>query len=145
MALATGGKPGGRKGIKRKARMNLNQVTVPTRDLDRAVEFYEKLGLKLIVKSEPDYARFECPQGEATFSVYLVDKLPKGPGIAVYFEREDLDAYVQHLIDEGIYFDELPEDKNWLWREARLRDPDNNRLIIFHAGENRKNPPWRLD
>jgi len=124
--------------------MNLNHVTLPTRDLDRAIEFYEKLGLKLIVKSDPRYARFECPDGEATLSVNLVDEWPEGPGVIVYFEQEDLDAWVQRLIDDGIHFDDLPEDTNWLWREARLRDPDNNRLILFYAGENRKFPPWRL-
>ena len=37
-----------------------------------------------------------------------------------------------------------PVDQPWQWREARLRDPDGNRLCLFHAGENRLNPPWRL-
>lgn len=124
--------------------MNLNQVTVPTRDLDRSINFYQRMGLKLIVRSAPHYARFECPDGDATFSVHLVDELPEGPGVLVYFECDDLDGYVQRLIDDGIYFDELPEDRSWLWREARLRDPDKNRLILYYAGDNRKDPPWRL-
>ena len=37
-----------------------------------------------------------------------------------------------------------PMDMSWLWREARLADPDGHRLCLFHAGENRKHPPWRL-
>ncbi|MEO1522796.1 MAG: hypothetical protein AAFU78_18740 [Cyanobacteria bacterium J06633_2] len=41
-------------------------------------------------------------------------------------------------------FDSEPTDQPWLWREAHLRDPDGNRLILYHAGEYRKNPPWRL-
>jgi len=41
-------------------------------------------------------------------------------------------------------FEELPNDKKWLWREARLRDTDNNQIILFFAGKNRKNPPWRI-
>ena len=51
--------------------MNLNQVTVASTDVARAIEFYSKLGLKLIVKSPPKYARFECPEGQSTFSVHL--------------------------------------------------------------------------
>ena len=47
--------------------MNLNQVTVPSLDLTKAIPFYVKLALKLIVESLPDYARFECPDGYATF------------------------------------------------------------------------------
>ena len=38
----------------------------------------------------------------------------------------------------------LPTDQPWLWREAYLNDPDGNPLCLYHAGENRLNPPWRL-
>ena len=125
--------------------MNLNQVTVPSLDLTLSIPFYEKLGLRLIVKALPHYARFECPEGTATFSIHQVEKLPEGEGIAVYFELENLDAYVDELVQKGILFDELPKDRSWLWREARLKDLDGNQLILFHAGKNRKNPPWRLE
>ncbi len=124
--------------------MNLNQITVPSVDLEKSVQFYEILGLKLIVKSIPEYARFECPDGDSTFSIHRVEKLPKGDGITVYFENENLDELVRELIFKGIEFEEMPEDKRWLWREARLKDPDGNQLVLFHAGENRKNPPWRI-
>jgi len=43
--------------------MNLNQITVPSLDLTKSIPFYEKIGLKLIVKALPHYARFECPDG----------------------------------------------------------------------------------
>ena len=33
--------------------MNLNQITIPSLDLTKSIPFYEKLGLKLIVKSIP--------------------------------------------------------------------------------------------
>ncbi|MGB1217601.1 MAG: VOC family protein, partial [Saprospiraceae bacterium] len=45
---------------------------------------------------------------------------------------------------KGIQFEEMPDDKPWLWREARLRDLDGNLLILFHAGKNRINPPWKI-
>lgn len=124
--------------------MNLNQVTVPSLDVERAISFYETLGLRLIVKSLPHYARFECPQGAGTFSIHQVEELPKGDGITVYFECADLDTQVSNLAQKGIHFDEPPSDRPWLWREAHLRDLDDNRLILFFAGENRKNPPWRI-
>ncbi|MFT7605372.1 MAG: catechol 2,3-dioxygenase-like lactoylglutathione lyase family enzyme, partial [Saprospiraceae bacterium] len=97
--------------------MNLNQITVPVLDIPKSIKFYQTLGLKLIVES-PHYARFECPDGEATFSLHITDKLPKGDGISVYFECEDLDNKVAELVKKGIEFDELPNDKRWLWREA---------------------------
>ena len=125
--------------------MNLNQVTVPSLDLSKSMPFYQQLGLKLIVESLPHYARFECPDGDATFSIHQVEKLPTGEGIYVYFECDNLDTLVDELITVGVTFEELPNDKRWLWREARLKDPDNNQLILFYGGDNRKNPPWRID
>lgn len=125
--------------------MNLNQVTVPSIDVERSVLFYKKLGLQLIVKTHFHYARFECPNGEATISIHQVETLPEGEGVIIYFEIENLDNKVKELIEKGIVFDKKPENKSWLWREAHLRDPYRNRIILFYAGRNRKNPPWRIN
>jgi catechol 2,3-dioxygenase-like lactoylglutathione lyase family enzyme len=124
--------------------MNLNQVTVPVINVEKSIDFYGKLGLKLIVKALPNYARFECSEGSSTFSLHRVNNLSSNEGIWVYFEMENLDEIVQNLLEKGIVFEELPNDKPWLWREARLKDPDNNQLILYFAGNNRKNPPWRI-
>ncbi len=124
--------------------MILNQVTIPSLNVEKSTEFYQKLGLHLIVDARPRYVRFELPDGDATFSVHLVDELPTGEGIAVYFQNEDLDTEVEKLKAKGIQFHLLPTDQPWLWREARLKDPDGNQLILYKAGENRKNPPWRI-
>jgi len=124
--------------------MNLNQITVPSLDLEKSIEFYEKLGLKLIVKSLPTYARFQCPAGTSTFSLHQTNEMPKGDGISVYFECKNLDDKVDQLLNEGIEFDLMPTDQTWLWREARLKDLDGNQLILYYAGENRINPPWRI-
>ncbi|WP_282049375.1 VOC family protein [Maribacter aquivivus] len=124
--------------------MNLNQITVPSLDLQKSILFYEKLELKLIVKSLPNYARFECPDGNSTFSIHLTEKLPEGDGVYVYFECDNLDEKVVLLKNKGIQFDQEPTDERWLWREARLKDLDGNQLILFYGGENRLNPPWRI-
>ena len=124
--------------------MNLNQVTVPCLNLEQSVSFYQKLGLNLIVHAPPYYARFECPAGDSTFSLHQVEVLPQGVGPSVYFECEDLDGQVRALHSLGVEFEHGPKDQTWLWREARLKDPDGNQLILFHGGVNRKNPPWRV-
>lgn len=124
--------------------MNLNQITVPSKDVEQAISFYQNLGLQLIVKALPHYARFVCPDGNASFSIHQVAHLPKGDGVYVYFECENLDEYVAELEEKGIVCDTQPTDQGWLWREARLKDLDGNQLILYYAGENRLNPPWRL-
>jgi predicted enzyme related to lactoylglutathione lyase len=124
--------------------MNLNQITLPSTDVRRSIEFYLRLGLLQIVEDLPSYARFECPVGDATLSVQKVDQLPESPGAVVYFECEKLDSAVARLQGRGVQFDSALQDQPWLWREAYLKDPDGNVLCLFQAGENRKNPPWRL-
>ena len=125
--------------------MNLNQVTIPSTDVEKATEFYVTLGLKLIVDALPNYVRFECPEGESTLSVHKVDSIRKGATITIYFEIENLDRTVADLEEKGIKFIHGAEDKSWLWREAHLNDPDGNKIILYYAGENRKNPPWRIN
>jgi catechol 2,3-dioxygenase-like lactoylglutathione lyase family enzyme len=123
--------------------MNLNQVTLPVRDLPEAVGFYKKMGFRQIVDS-PHYARFESIEGDATFSLHLADARLCWHGVVIYFETEQLDRRVQELVNQGFRFFELPTDKKWLWREARLKDPSGNEICLYWAGENRKNPPWRV-
>ncbi|MBN4084939.1 VOC family protein [Flavobacteriaceae bacterium AH-315-B10] len=124
--------------------MNLNQITITSLDVEKATQFYKTLGLRLIVETFPNYVRFECPDGDSTFSIHKVDELPKGNGITIYFEDDNLDELVSNLKEKGITFTSNPEDKSWLWREAHLQDLDGNHIILYHAGTNRKNPPWRL-
>ena len=123
--------------------MNLNQVTVLVSDLQASVRFYKTLGLQQIVDS-PHYARFECPDGEATFSLHISDSPVTPSSTVIYFETWQLDERVFELEQKGIGFDSQPEDMPWEWREARLKDPDGHPLCLFRAGEYRKNPPWRI-
>jgi catechol 2,3-dioxygenase-like lactoylglutathione lyase family enzyme len=123
--------------------MNLNQVTIDSTNLERSEGFYRRFGLRLIVKND-QYLRFECPEGDSTFSVALVDQVPEAESVTVYFEDRDVDALVRRLEQEGVVFEHPPTDMPWLWRESRLRDPDGHRLCLFSAGSNRMNPPWRL-
>lgn len=124
--------------------MNLNQVTLPSRDIERSAEFYRRLGFSQIVSSLPHYARFECPDGGATFSLHQVDS-PTPSETIIYFECDNLDAVYDELTGRGVVFDQAPADQRWLWREAYLRDPDGNLLCLYHAGSNRRFPPWRID
>jgi len=125
--------------------MNLNQVTIPSIDVVRAMNFYKKLGLKLIVHTHDAYVRFECPDGDSTFSIHQESELPTDSAALIYFEVDDVSATINDLITKGIQIDEMPKEQSWLWTEARLKDLDGNKIIIYHAGDNRKNPPWRIN
>ena len=124
--------------------MNLNQVTIPVTEINRSIEFYTTIGLSLIVHTHDRYARFVSPNGNSTLSLHVVESIVSDVRTTIYFEREDLDEYVESLINKGIEFNLMPKDQSWLWREAHLSDPDGNPLIIYYAGENRIDPPWKL-
>lgn len=125
--------------------MDLNQVTLGATDLSASMAFYETLGLRLIVFTEGHYARFELPSGNATLSLHSVEGETTNTGTGlIYFEVPDVDKEVARLEAAGIVFDAQPQDQRWLWREAYLHDPAGNRLCLYHAGTNRRYPPWRV-
>ncbi len=122
--------------------MDLNQVTLPALDVGESAEFFKRMGFLQIVDS-PHYARFECPDGDATFSLHAVESVSGESGVTVYFEHEALDELCAELESRGFEFAQKPADRSWLWREAILIDPAGNRICLYRAGENRKYPPWR--
>ena len=124
--------------------MNLNQATIYCSKTVETAEFLKKLGLVLIVDSLPRYARFECPDGESTLSLQHDENAVVTNNVVLYFECDDLDGEVERLKSIGLEFDEDPTDRPWLWRQAYLKDPNGNKICLFHAGDNRKNPPWRV-
>ena len=123
--------------------MVLNQVTLKVTDLERAIDFYSKLGLELIVKS-PHYARFIVPGNQATLSLDVTSHKAVSDAI-IYFECNNVDSVVADCRAKGLIMTSEPEDKQWLWREAYLSDPDGNTICLYNAGENRLNPPWRIN
>lgn len=122
--------------------MKLNQVTISVGNIERSEAFYLELGFELIVKTG-HYCRFIVPGNNATFSIHLADQ-PSPGNTVIYFECDELDKTVEALKKKGIHFIQDPVDQSWLWREAILKDPDGHTLCLYHAGENRLNPPWRL-
>lgn len=123
--------------------MDLNQITIDVSSLEASAAFYETLGLVRIVWSPPRYARYECASGSTTLSLHIAPA-PILSGAALCFEVEHVDSEVARLKAAGLKFDAEPTDQTWRWREAWLTDPDGRRICIFHAGPDRRFPPWRV-
>ena len=123
--------------------MKLNQVTLPVKNMNEAVAFYLTLGFIQIVDT-PHYARFKCTNGDATFSLSLGSGDFKSHAV-IYFEEEHLDALYTSLVKKGITFEQPPTAQRYLWTEAILKDPSGNKIKLYWAGENRLNPPWKVE
>jgi predicted enzyme related to lactoylglutathione lyase len=124
--------------------VELNQVTLPALDVTASVAFYRSMGFELIVDAL-HYARFKSKVGSTTFSVHATKTLAEPSQTIVYFECQALDQTVAELRAKGLRFVQEPRDEPWLWREARLIDPSGNVICLYHAGNNRLNPPWRVE
>ena len=124
--------------------MRLNQVTLAVRNMAECVEFYQRLGLTLIVDSAPRYVRFEMASGD-TLSLHDAPDWQGGDWPLIYLEIDKIDDFCARLEESGVTLESRPETKTYLWREADIRDPSGNLIRLFFAGENRRNPPWRLD
>lgn len=127
--------------------LRLNQVTLGAKDMAASILFYKALGLELIVDSAPRYVRFEFPashHGEpATLSLHSVDddwQAAKDWPL-IYFEVDDLLAFIK---DKQLNPLSAPAQKSYLWHEADIADPSGNIIRLYHAGEARRFPPWRV-
>lgn len=143
--LGQGHGPMGHQSVREDAMVagpSLNHVTLGCRAYAASVNFYQALGLSLIVDSPSNgYARFEAPNG-VTLSIYQGDDI--ATSTIIYFESKRLDAWVTELVSQGYAFEQLPQDESWGWREARLLDPSGNIVCLYKAGENRRYPAWQL-
>jgi len=125
--------------------VRLNHLTLSVSDVEASAAFYRQLGLTQIVASYPDYARFESPEAQTTLSLHRPEQVAPASTTSIHFEVDDVDRTVSQLEAAGFDFEMAPVDQPYLWREAILRDPDGHQIFIYHAGENRLNPPWRLE
>jgi catechol 2,3-dioxygenase-like lactoylglutathione lyase family enzyme len=123
--------------------MRLNHVTLPAQDLAASIDFYQALGLELIVRADLRYARFAVDDA-STLSVEVTEAGRAGSA-EIFLACEDVDADHVAAVDRGIAFDWPPTDQSYLWRTAGTTDPAGNRIILFTAGTNQHYPPWRLD
>lgn len=125
--------------------VRLNHITLPSIDVEASAAFYARLGLTQIVANYPAYARFLSPEGETTLSLHRAEQSVGSPRASIHFEVDDVDQTVERLKRDGFIFVCEPVDQSYLWREAIMLDPDGHHVFIYHAGENRLDPPWRLD
>jgi catechol 2,3-dioxygenase-like lactoylglutathione lyase family enzyme len=124
--------------------VRLNHITLIVTDLDASMSFYRKLGLKPIVLEKPRYVRFALPLGDETLSLEATGELKTESRVQIYLECPDLDATCSELKESGIEFEQEPTNMDYLWREARIRDPDGHQIRLYYAEDNRLNPPWRI-
>lgn len=105
------------------------------KNLSKTAEFYKSLGFD-IKKDETtvriifgDYRLAFMDEGSSTIKVDTRD--PKGVGIFIYFEVDNVDSYYQDLKEKNISTSSEPKSWPWGKREFAVKDPDGYKLIFF--------------
>lgn len=124
------------------------QVDLVVRDVRRAAEFYEKLGVAMPELWEQDDVahHVEVPDsGIGLNSVELTKgyntSWPDAPGIVLMFHvdgRDDVDNKFAELTDAGYTAHMAPIDAFWGARYAVVDDPDGNHVGIMSSSDRRE-------
>lgn len=112
----------------------IGQVSVPVRDLDRALAFYrDVLGLRFLFQV-PGMAFLDCGGVRLSLAVPTSDEFDH-PASILYYRVADLDSAHAALASRGVRFETAPHrvaelDDHELWM-AFLRDSEGNVLALM--------------
>jgi catechol 2,3-dioxygenase-like lactoylglutathione lyase family enzyme len=124
----------------------LDVIGVIVADIDRAVAFYERLGLRFPENPDPEghgHAEATAPRGlrftlDKEESIRSFDPAWSPPSgghrMAVAFRCDspgDVDRIYRELIDAGAGSYKQPWDAFWGQRYAQVKDPDGNVVDLF--------------
>jgi catechol 2,3-dioxygenase-like lactoylglutathione lyase family enzyme len=111
-------------------------VSVPVSDQERAKSFYvDRLGLELIRDDDSvpgiRWVQVAPPGGGTSLTlVNWFDSMPAGSVRGLVLRSNDLEADYERLLDDGVEFDEPPQQRPWGSTEAVLYDPDGNQMVL---------------
>jgi catechol 2,3-dioxygenase-like lactoylglutathione lyase family enzyme len=111
-------------------------VSIPTRDQDRALDFYtNKLGFRLITDQPfgPDQRWIELAIGTADTRFVLFTPPGEESRIGDRFQGalacDDVEATHRQLVARGVEFEAPPTQQPW-GTFAIMLDPDQNRFVL---------------
>jgi catechol 2,3-dioxygenase-like lactoylglutathione lyase family enzyme len=105
---------------------SINAVTFGTRDMARAVRFYQALGFLMAYGGETaDFTSFRVGAGHLNLAVAQ----PSASDLTrVIFYVDDVDAMYAHVLAQGFSPEAPPRDAPWRERYFHLADPDGHAL-----------------
>ena len=106
---------------------SISALTLATRDMARAVAFYENLGLE-IIHGGPDSAFTSLRAGSGYVNLTLnIERQWSWWGRAVFYVS-DVDAMYQRALASGLKSDTRPRNAEWGDRYFHITDPDGHEL-----------------
>ena len=106
---------------------SLNAVTLFTRNMARAIEFYNALGFELRYGGpEADFTSYKVGNGYLNFCVD--SKGFSGEWGRIIFHVSDVDAMYRRVLNVGLLPESAPRNASWGERYFHVTDPDGNEI-----------------
>lgn len=105
---------------------HISAVTLAVEDMARSVEFYQRLGFKVVSGGANDlFTSLRFDNAVVNLQVHP-GKIPRWWG-RVIFRVDDVDAYHEQL-EQAKLFPDRPQDAPWDERYFHIADPDGHAL-----------------
>jgi predicted enzyme related to lactoylglutathione lyase len=118
----------------------MNLVVIRSKDLDRAKEFYEQIGLTFQRHAHgggPEH--LACEMSSFVFEIYpLADGHPSTESTRIGFAVPNVDGLMGRLAASGATIQRQPKDSPW-GRRAVVRDFDNHLVELTQTREGATN------
>lgn len=117
----------------------LDVLVILVKDITKTAEFYKTLGFTIteqtIDKIAAEVGNFYIDfHNENTVEVNVESgKSPKGIGIYIYVNVEDIDLYYETLVQKGLLPSSKPKDWSWGNREFAIKDPDGYKIVFYQV------------
>jgi catechol 2,3-dioxygenase-like lactoylglutathione lyase family enzyme len=120
----------------------VNLIGFYAKDMEATISFYKSLGFEL---ASNDGSVAEIKLGDMTLQFVAQETArdqdesfqqdafgePKGTGVYINIEVNDIDDYYSRLKADGIKTSTEPRDWPWGQREFVVRDPDRYKLVFY--------------
>ena len=114
----------------------LDVMVILIKDVNKTADFYKKLGFTITERTDIKVATqvgdFYIDFHDENVEVNVESgKEPKGLGIYIYVNVDDINTYYQSLLNKGLKPSSKP--KNWSWgnREFVIKDPDGYKIVFY--------------
>jgi catechol 2,3-dioxygenase-like lactoylglutathione lyase family enzyme len=115
----------------------LDVMVILVKDTARTAEFFRTLGFTILEETKDKVATqlgdFYIDFHDETRVVFQGEsgREPKGLGIWIYINVDDIDAYYKSIVEKGLK--PSSEPRNWPWgnREFVIRDPDGYKYTFY--------------
>lgn len=122
---------------------SLDSILLYVADPKKSAEFYRALGFEVTEAEDYSIAKLNwftirCQDKNKVKFTEESNVEPKGAGVYIYIQVENIDAYYKSLNAKNLKPSSEPRDWPWGNREFVIRDPDRYKLVFYQSAISKK-------